>query len=330
MTKTGANTATMVDPGMVAEVWSEARPSEDPVLYGHVRMDPSGPVPARSTQTLRITYTVGRHGMDDTGSLRVVLRTVGDSGRLQVHDPAAPNYVTAVASNGSGLAVTYLPTGGWRPRSKCLQVTVVRGCLREGDRITVTIGDTTGGSPGAFMQTHCETDFEYKVVVDVCATGHYLPLAQVPSVSIVPGPPERWRAVLPSLRRPGECFQLGIKAEDLWGNPTDLAQATLRIRSNVPVNNLPQRLVYPLGERAVTIEKLSVDTPATVWITVETETGDTVAAANPLVIASGPFGGYWADLHGQSGESIGLNTSLQYFQFARDCAFLDAKQPPGQ
>ncbi len=319
-----ANDPVRVDPDMIAEVWSDARPSGDPVLWGHVSMEPSGPVPARSTQTLRITYTVGRHGMDDTGSLRVVLRSVGDSGRLQTLDPAAPNYATAKASNGAGLAVAYLPTGGWRPRNKCLQVTVVKGCLREGDTITVTIGDTEGGSPGAFMQTHCESHFEYKVVVDVCATGHYLPLAETPSVTIAPGPPARWRAVLPTLRRPGERFQLGVKAEDLWGNPTDRAEAELRIVSNAPIANLPERFSYPLGRRAVCFEGLSVAEPCVVEVRVETEEGDVVAKANPLVIADGPHSGYWADLHGQSGESVGINTSLQYFEFARDCAFLDA------
>lgn len=324
MSSQPANDPTIVDPALVGEVWTDAKPSEDPVLYGHVSMEPNGPVPARSAQTLKITYTVGRHGMDDTGSLRVILRSVGDSGRLQVHDPAAPNYVTAVASNGAGLHTEYMSKGAWRPRSKALQVSVVKGCLREGDTITVTIGDTSGGSPGAMMQTHCETNFEYKVVVDVCATGHYLPLTQVPSVSIVPGPVDRWRAVLPSLRRPKETFQLGIKAEDSWGNPTNLAQGKLTIKSNVAVNNLPSTLDYPLGERAVTLENLSVDAPATVWITVEDAQGNTVAKANPLVIQEGAVSGYWADLHGQSGESIGINTSWQYFDFARNCSFLDA------
>jgi hypothetical protein len=318
------NDPTVVDPAMVGEVWTNAKPSEDPVLYGHVSIDPTGPVAARSAQTLTLTYTVGRHGMDDTGSLRVILRSVGDSGRLQVDDPAAPNYATAVASNGSGLSTTYVPTGGWRPRSKALQVTVVKGCLREGDTVTVVIGDTSGGSPGAYMQTHCETNFEYKVVVDVCATGHYLPLTQVPSVSIVPGPPAVWRAVLPTLRRPGETFQLGIKAEDLWGNPTDQAEMSLRIRSNLTVNNLPETLEYPLGERSMTLENLSLNEPGLLWISIESADGETLAAANPLVIENGSVSGYWADLHGQSGESIGLNTSYQYFQFARDCAFLDA------
>ena len=33
--------------------------------------------------------------------------------------------------------------------------------------------------------------------------------------------------------------------------------------------------------------------------------------------------GYWGDLHGQSGESIGITTSRNYFDFARNKSFLD-------
>ena len=33
--------------------------------------------------------------------------------------------------------------------------------------------------------------------------------------------------------------------------------------------------------------------------------------------------GNWGDLHGQSGETIGLTTSRQYFDFARNKSFLD-------
>jgi hypothetical protein len=126
------------------------------------------------------------------------------------------------------------------------------------------------------------------------------------------------------LRRPGEPFQLGVKAEDSWGNPTDKAQAKLRIRSNVPVKNLPETVDYTLGNRSMGFENLTVESEGIVWITVENDAGELLAAAPPLLIRAGDLSGYWADLHGQSGESIGLNTSWQYFDFARNCAFLDA------
>ena len=49
-----------------------------------------------------------------------------------------------------------------------------------------------------------------------------------------------------------------------------------------------------------------------------------VARANPLrVVTSAPLRRYWADLHGQSGETIGMGTAEEYFRYARDKAFID-------
>ena len=42
-----------------------------------------------------------------------------------------------------------------------------------------------------------------------------------------------------------------------------------------------------------------------------------------MVVREGAYGGYWGDLHGQSGESIGVTTAEQYFDFARNKAVLD-------
>jgi hypothetical protein len=36
-----------------------------------------------------------------------------------------------------------------------------------------------------------------------------------------------------------------------------------------------------------------------------------------------PWCRYWADLHGQSGETIGMGTAEDYFRYARDKAFVD-------
>ena len=49
-----------------------------------------------------------------------------------------------------------------------------------------------------------------------------------------------------------------------------------------------------------------------------------VARANPLrVVKAAPLRRYWADLHGQSGETVGMGTAREYFRYARDKAFVD-------
>lgn len=315
----------LVDSDLVGEVWTLAQPGTDPVLYGHVEISPKGSFPVRSLQTFRITYTVGRFGLDDTGAIRVMLRAMGDSGTLQTDNPTGDNYVTAATSSGVPLEVSYSRRGAApRPRWKCLTVRVAGGFLREGDRIEIVLGDTSKGSAGMRMQSMVEPNFEFKVAADVCAVGHYTAVPNTPNIAIVPGEPVYWRAVLPSLRRPGERFHFGLKAEDKWGNPTGKAQGRFTFESNLPVAGLPDKIDYDLGQRGMLFEGLSAAVAGTLRIIVRDQDGVTVARSHPLVIQDGPHGGYWGDMHGQSGESIGIGTSRDYFEFGRNLAFLDA------
>ncbi len=310
---------------LVGEVWPSAEPGEDPVLYGHAVLEPCDPVEVRSLQTFKLTYTVGRYGLDDTGAIRVVFRAMGDGQALQVSDPAAANYVTASTSTGIPLAVEYRSRGvSARPRWKSLTVTVNGGYLCEGDVITIVFGDTSGGSPGMRVQTMADGGFEFKVLADVCAVGHFVPIPDTPTVAIVPGPPVVWKAVLPTLRRPGERFRFGLKAEDRWGNPTDRATGHFVFETNLPVDGLPDAFDYPPGEKAISFDGLSVSDPGVLRVTVRDQSGAVAAESHPLVIREGRCGGYWGDMHGQSGESVGITTSRQYFDFARNKAFLDA------
>lgn len=312
----------IVEPALTGAVWPETHPGEDPVLYGHVDLQPKGAFEARSLQTFRLVYTVGRYGLDDTGSIRVVFRFVGDGGAPQFTDPAGYDYVTAQTSTGARISLDYGGTAHQRPFFKSLTARLHGGYLREGDTITIIFGDTSKGSPGMRMQTFCESGFEFKVLADVCAVGHYVPLPESPSIAIVAGEPVVWRAVLPTLRQPGERFHLGLKAEDKWGNPSDKAQGQLRLEPSIPVTGLPETVDFPLGEKALTLDGLSVAEEGELSINVMV--GNTaVAETGPLRIRSGPYSGYWGDLHGQSGESIGINTAREYFDFARNKSFLD-------
>ncbi len=186
------------------------------------------------------------------------------------------------------MEVTYSRYGTTaRPRWKSLTVRVKGGFLREGDQIVMVFGDTSQGSAGLRLQSMVEPNFEFKVAADVCAVGHYMPIPNTPNIAIVPGSAANWRAVLPSLRRPGDTFQLGIKAEDVWGNPTDLAQGSFTVDSTLPVNNLPAQIDYPLGQRSMSLENLSVDEPGILRITLRDDAGAVVAESHPLVVEDG-------------------------------------------
>lgn len=306
------------------EVFTNALPAEDPVLYGSAKLSPEGAFEARSQHSFELTYTCGRYGLDDTGSIRIVFRFTADGGDLQMDDPAALNYVTASSSNGVPLTLKFDVNGHQRPWYQALTVTVSRGYLREGDTITVVYGDTRQGSPGLRLQSLCETAFTWRVFADVCATGHYVPVAESPTIRIVPGPPAIWKAVLPTLRRPGERFRLSLKAEDAYGNPSDQVDAELRLLSSTPVDGLPATCRFRPGQRALVIDGLSLAQETEFDIEVTTPDGSHLARSNPMIVRASPYAAYWGDMHGQSGESVGINSAREYFQFARDLAFLDA------
>ena len=314
----------IVNPDHVADVWPAAAPAEDPVLYGQAKLSPEGAFEVRSYQTFTLTYTVGRFGLDDNGSIRVVFRFFGDWGGLQTSEPTAPNYVTATTSLGTQPRLEYNGLGHSRPWIKSLTARVSGGYLSEGDTITITFGDTSGGSPGFKMQTMVESAFQFKVLADPCAVMHWVPILDQPAVAIVPGPPRHWKAVMSTLRRPGEPFQLGVKMEDDWGNPSDRVEAILRLESSLPVNGLPNTVDFVAGEKALQIENLTVTEEGVLTITVlEDATGKRLCEAGPLIVQDSAHGGYWGDLHGQSGESIGITNAREYFDFARNIAFLD-------
>ena len=71
---------------LVGDSWPVNHPGADPVLYGHVSLEPKGAFEARSLQTFKLVYTVGRYGIDDTGSIRVVFRFMetGEPCRLKI------------------------------------------------------------------------------------------------------------------------------------------------------------------------------------------------------------------------------------------------------
>ncbi len=307
----------------VPSVW----PGDDPALYGSVTLTPSGPVEARSFQTFKIVYTVGRLGIDDTGGIRIAFRFISDFGRPQMDNPTAPNYVTA-SSNGEGSIQLTSGAHGQRPWTSTLTVHQSGGYLTEGEQITVVFGDTRQGSPGMQVQTFAEDGFEFRVSADVQATRNFQLLPQQLSVPVVAGPCHHWKAALPSLRRPGERFHLGLKAEDIWGNPTSQVQGKVRLVPSLPISGLPLEFDYAPDDRTMLFDDLTVTDEGTLRIEVFVD-GEAVTEAGPLIIQKGETAGFWGDLHGQTGETVGTNGIESYFDFARNKAFLDISSHQG-
>lgn len=296
----------------------------EPDLLGTATISPTGRFEAGSHVSLTLTYTAGVYGIDDSGSMRICFRFASDQSNPQCTDPKAPNYTTVTASNGAILEVRFDPKGNVRPWDRTLYIKVVRGFLSEGDQIRIDFGVTEFGSPGMRLQTFCEQTFEFRVLVDPIATFNYQPLAKQPMIAIVPGKPERFIAVLPTFRKPGENFSLKIKGEDKWGNPSNQCQTTLQLRARGEIAGLPKEIQLTPGQFGFEITGLSVDKVGDVGVKLLDSGGVVVAESNPLRIEAAELVHYWGDLHGQSEETIGTGSATEYFSFARDRAFVDA------
>ncbi len=302
-----------VHPGHTAH-FTDYRAAE----IGTVSMSPRDPVEAGSYAAFTLVFIAGRFGMDDTGSIRICTRQVSDTGRPQFTDARAPNYVTAEASNGAKLTLEFHPKLAMRPWSRTLTVTVARGFLSPGDTITVRIGDQRQGSPGLRMQTYCEERFHFLTLADVFATCNWALLPEQPWVEVVPGPPVRPLAILPTRRAPGEPFAMLLRADDRWGNPARLPAGTYHLSSAQPIAGLPATFTWPEGARAHRIEGLTAEAADSLVV----RWGDT--PSNPMRVAPGALTPYWADLHGQSGETVGTGHIDTLARYARDLAGVDA------
>ena len=293
-----------------------------PEHMGTITLSPAGPLVAGSHEELTLLYTAGTFGIDDTGMVKISWRTTSDMSKPQFDKPKTANYTTVEASNGAKLEV-WFDRLNIRPYANTLLIRVGRGYLRQGDTLTIRFGNRRQGSPGYRLQTNVEKHVELKTSVDAFATYEFCELPVQPAFDLVAGPAASWKAILPSLAVLGEPFRLAIVAEDMWGNPTADAAQTFQLVSSQPLRGLPETVAIKKGEGPRVLEGLVADADGDVELRLMAG-GIEVARANPLrVVRAAPLRCYWGDLHGQSGETIGMGSAEDYFSYARDKAFID-------
>jgi len=293
-----------------------------PEHMGTIALSPPGPFVAGSHQQLTLVYTAGTFGIDDTGMVKISWRTTSDMSKPQFDRPAAANYTTVEASNGAKLEV-WFDRLNIRPYANTLLIRVGRGYLRQGDTLTIRFGDRRRGSPGWRLQTNVEAKVELKTSVDVFATYEFCELPVQPAFDLIAGPAAGWKAILPSVAIVREPFRLAIVAEDMWGNPTADASQTFHPVSSQPLSGLSQSITIKKGEGPRVIEGLLAEREGDIDLRLTADEVE-VARANPMrVVRTAPLRRYWGDLHGQSGETIGMGSIEKYFRYARDNAFID-------
>lgn len=308
-------------------------------MLGSARVEPGEPWVVGERRTWQLIYTVGAYGIDESGAIAVA-RSIADDGEMpQAERPGDAGYVTARTDGDAKLRIWYDKDYYIRPWRGCTVVRVYDGALAPGEHIVITFGDRSQVGAGIRAQTFPESRHRVKVLVDPFGTGHYEEIAASPVVSVVPSDPAHLELVAPSFAEPGAPLTMHVRALDRFGNPTPRFQSQVTVDGGtVPAQNLEQGTLVqvslvqgPLAQCSLVAEDGGVATlsvpglPQGVHrLRVRSATG-LMGFSNPILC-----GGerpaprlLWADLHGQTEETIGTGTAEEYLRFARDRGLVD-------
>ena len=296
---------------------------DHPDGIGNVRIDAPDFIPARSHQTITVRYTVGSVPMAEGGRIMVARQFMTDAAQLQREDPSADGYVSIQSSNSSArwkseTVPWYGAHGGFRAPIPVWTYRLEGATLNEGDSITLTYGDTSGGGRGMEIQTFSNDAAPLPIYVDLENSGHFLSLP-LPTYRVVGTDMVAVHGIAPSIVAPGEKFQLRVRPEDYYFNLATGSVPAL----NVMLNGQSYREI-PAGDSSLSTLDVSLDRPGVYQFSFALEDGRVLGKSNPVWVREDPpYRIYWGETHGHSGFAEGQGTVDGYFEFGRDEAGLD-------
>ena len=290
---------------------------------GTASLAPSGPIPAGSSGTWKITYMVGVAGMAEDGKLMIGFRHPMDWGDVQTSSPSQPNYVTARCSRP---ATSVKATSGFDG----IELSVSGAPLRRGDTIELTLGDTSWGSLGQQAPTIAAEQTELFVFDDIYGKGDFDSLLTVPPertlrYDVLPSAPDHLVVSVKSYARTQQPSSVSIRAVDAFGNIAAEYTGTVTIRDAATGEVLGTSEFGPDDRGFKLFERILFQTAGIKRLLVQDESRGWGTTSNPIVVSEGPLEEYvfWGDIHGHSLLSDGLPTPERYYEVAKSVNQLD-------
>lgn len=210
-----------------------------------------------------------------------------------------------------------------------IHIQVVDGELAQGDTITITYGDTSGGGPGARVQP-LPQDTDFSILTDADGDGQYVEIEQSPHIQVIGGMMRRIRVVVPSMVNPDpeESFDLKVVAMDRNNfRASGYSDHIVTFSSSDPEAVLPEDYLFTETDNSSHVfPGVSLSTRGIQTITVtDIDTGISSESNPCLVVTQRHIWRriYWGDIHWHSKLSDGLRTPDEGYVFARDVSCLD-------
>ena len=293
--------------------------------YGNIKLISNNYIFAGEFTTIKLVYSAGYYGIDDTGSIKLSYRFASDMGQPQFSNPILPNFSTVKCSNRSvELLVRFDKKMNVRPWDKTIYIKLIKGYLKKNDKVFIILGDKTYSSPGIRAQTFCENKFHFKLSVDPFATYKYFDLNYHTPIKILPTKPYKLKTIIPTINKKNKLIKINLIIEDLWGNPTFFIKDKKIIfhisnKSNFKIN---RTIIFKKNLNKITFT-LKITEEGVFYFSFRNLKNIIHNYAIFLVKEKYIYNYYWGDIHGQSGETIGTNLIKDYFNFAKNIACLD-------
>jgi hypothetical protein len=297
--------------------------------------------------TWRFTFNVGAHGIDELGGLRVQLPREFHGGirnsafRMQATFPREPNYVTASASRLDAVLQTIVElesdvaidktgrlsnltnrAGYYEPVTR---VIVRKGRLEPGDMLTITYGDTRGGSAGFRAGVLQFDPAPVIVAVDHDGLGRFRLHEIRPTLELVAGPAAELLATTRSDGVVGEAQPLKLALLDQYANvPRGTA---VRVRIGVVEGSATVPATVEIAAAQGWLEVLVTPSEAGILrLRVSDDVSHLSAKSNPVMVHAAPPARrvLWGDIHSHTETSgDGLGSGAAAYAYARNVSALD-------
>lgn len=286
-----------------------------------------------------LDYTVGASGIADGAWIKATFKFYSDWALFQTTDPTAANYVSAEYQAGplcegqspatvQSLKVRFDQKGHERPFQKAVIVDTVDGYLKPGDHIIIRLGDRRGGGPGTRAQTFVEKGFRFRCYIDPLGTSRFCDIPGDVVIDIVPGKPKALEIAGTRMLRPGEPLNIGVRAEDAWGNTCFDETEQVDVTATRDGSEVYSRTIdlASSGWCFAEIADVPTDTAGELAVTASLKGHPEVQDATFYVTVDPDCPAprlFYGDLHVHSDNTVGTNDTVYNLTYGRDIARLD-------